>query len=509
MQYVVSKIEMAELERQTIESCNIPGRVLMEVAGRAAADICLQRFEKNSRVIIACGRGNNGGDGFVIARALGARGHRVDVFVFGPPADLRGDALDTFQTLKKCKEANIVHVEDAKGLVGFGQALKSADYVVDALLGIGVSGEVSGLIGDAIDILCDIEASIVSVDMPSGVCGDTGEILGRAVHADATVTFSFAKRGHYLHPGADLRGELFVVDIGIPKILADGLNIVGQVIDEKDGPSLLPKRGASSHKGSFGRLMVVAGSAQKPGAAILALHGALRGGAGVVCWAAPDEVLKNAPSWPAEVVLRNIPFDEPERWTDSILEGASALVIGPGLSIEPRSGVALSTILRRSTVPLVLDADALNLLARDPKLWSHMEAPTVITPHPKEMARLMDTSIAEVQRDRFATASQFAISKGCVVVLKGAGTVIALPDGSVTVVEAGSAALATAGTGDVLSGLIGALLSQGLDPGTAATLGVLWHGLAGELAGENRGLASATASDMVDALSDICLHWQR
>lgn len=509
MDYLVSAPEMGELEQQTIHEYGLPGRSMMEIAGRAVATVCHGLLTGPSMVVIACGAGNNGGDGFVAARALVARGHRVSCYIFAERDRIRGDADLCLKTLEKTGEATLIWVKDPRFLLEFAAAVGTAHLLVDALIGTGLHDDVRGLLSEAIAVINDKNQSVVSVDIPSGVHADTGAIMGRAVRAQHTVTFGHAKRGHYLFPGAGLRGNLTVVDVGIPRTLPSHRNIVGRIVLPAHGPRLLRPRSDDSHKGLFGHAMIVAGSPQTPGAALLALRASLRAGAGLVSWATDEATLAHAPMRPDECMLRLPKNALPETWADEVLQGTTALVIGPGWATTDERGAKLRALLQRARVPLCLDADALNLIAQDPTLWELVRPDAVLTPHPKEMARLIQSTVQNVQKDRFAAAMQLAISRQCIVVLKGAGTVIADPDGTVAVVAAGNPGLATGGTGDVLAGLIGGLLSQRLDASTAARAGVLLHGMAGDVAAARHGQAGMRASDVIDAMGDVLAQWQR
>ncbi len=509
MQQVCSGLEMAGLDRRTIEDFGIPGRVLMELAGRGVARAVMERAPPGSRVIALCGPGNNGGDGFVCARALAAAGYEVEVAVFTSRGRLKGDALATFSTLEREDSCAIRFIEDARELWELSTRLNDTPVVVDALLGINLEDDVRGLISDAIDLCNHCPAEVVAVDIPSGVHTDSGRRLGRAIQAAETVTFAFPKRGHYLYPGKELTGLLRVVDIGIPESVTDEVGVVGLVLDYEDGPALMPARSGDSHKGNFGHCVVVAGQPETPGAAVLSALGALRGGAGLVSWATDDATLARAPSRAPELMLRLRGDQDAAQWASSALEGADACVVGPGLGTGDDAVELLSELFRRASVPLCLDADALNSMAARPSLWDDMHTPLVLTPHPKEMARLLGSDVEAVQRDRFAAALQVAMRHECVVVLKGAGTVIASPDGALCVLDVGNPGMASGGTGDVLAGMIGALLAQGLEPERAARLGALLHGCAGDVAAERRSQTAMTATDLLDAVGDVLVDWER
>ncbi|MEM6533659.1 MAG: NAD(P)H-hydrate dehydratase [Myxococcota bacterium] len=507
--YVCSGLEMAEMDRQAIEDYGVPGRVLMELAGRGVADEVTQHAPPGSRVVVLCGPGANGGDGFVCARALAAAGYRTETAVFANRGRLQGDSRAAFQTLEREGTTEVTFIDDARELWDLSTRMTECRVVVDALLGTGLREDVRGLIGDVIDVVNEKDVPVVAVDLPSGVDSDTGRILGRALQADATVTFAFAKRGHYLAPGKDAAGSLRVVDIGIPVALADTMKVVGRAIGYDDGPALIPKRNGDTHKGTYGHVVVLGGSPSTPGAAILSALGALRAGAGLVSWATEAVACSRASGLLPEIMLRIHDGEEPARWAERICERAEALVVGPGLGTGDDQVELLRELFRRTSSPLCLDADALTLMGRAPELWDEIHSPVVVTPHPKEMARLVGGDVEAVQRDRFASALQLALGRGCVVVLKGAGTVVADPEGLVTVLDAGNPGMATGGTGDVLAGVVGGLLAQGIEPSQAGLGGALLHSCAGDLASAIHGQAGMSAGDVIDGIGDILADWDR
>ncbi|MBC7792480.1 MAG: NAD(P)H-hydrate epimerase, partial [Clostridia bacterium] len=317
MHYVVSALEMGELERQTEEQLGVAARIMMEVAGRAVATEAAKGLAAGARIVVAAGPGNNGGDGFVAARALAGLGFEVSVYVFAERAGLKGDAKAAFATLENLGSVPTRFVDDARVLYDFSAALLDAALVIDALLGTGSKGELRGAIADAIDVINDSGVSAIAVDIASGVDADTGAVPSRAVNASKTVTFGFAKRGHYMHPGAECRGTLMIADIGIPAVFADKLGIVVRVVGCDDGPSLLKRRPRLANKGTYGRVVVVAGARSTPGAALLALGGALRAGAGLVTWATDEATVHNALSLSPEVMLRLYPEGKDrDAWLD-------------------------------------------------------------------------------------------------------------------------------------------------------------------------------------------------
>ena len=526
MRYLVDSQQMATLDRQTIQEFGIPGRALMETAGRATAEVvvralcpqilspwieveCTGQAPTSHRTVVACGSGNNGGDGYVVARLLAALGWSVQVFVFAERQRLEGDALGAFKTLESCGQASIQFVTEVRGLRDFEAACKQSHVVIDAMLGVGLKGDVRGLMRDAIGAVNAAGCPVVSVDIASGICADTGRILASAVRANHTVTFGFAKRGHYIYPGADHRGALHVADISIPPELIKRNNLLTRVLLPEDGPALLPSRQANSHKGTYGHAVVLAGSEASPGAAALCLRAAIRAGAGLVSLACSVATLKHMYGLIPEVMLRLRETDDAAEYAKAVLQHATSVTIGPGLGQNDDAAAVMSEVLAQSQVPLCLDADALNMLAERPEWWERIQAPVVITPHPKEMARLMQSSVEAVQEDRMGVALAFAQKRRCTVVLKGAGTVVADHDGQAVVVAAGNAGLAKGGTGDVLAGIVGAFLAQHLKPFQSAELAVLLHGAAGDAAALELGQTGMSATDVIASLGTVLQKWHR
>jgi NAD(P)H-hydrate epimerase len=394
------------------------------------------------------------------------------------------------------------------------------DVVVDALLGTGLSRAPAGAFAAAIDRIAAARAAgarVLAVDVPSGLSADTGRPLGPCVVADATVTFAFQKRGLVLHPGPAHAGVVRVADIGLPAAAAARVPPSCELLDEETARGLVPARDPGAHKGDAGRLLVVAGSPGKTGAAHLALLGALRGGAGLVTLAARPDALGPALAGRPEAMSVALPGEGALGPPDlpALLEaarGADALVIGPGLPRGEGTGALLLELRRRCAVPAVLDADALNALAAEPALLeelSALPAPLVLTPHPGEMARLCGLTLEAVQEDRIALAADRARAWRAVVMLKGARTVVAAPEGVPAVVPTGNAGLATGGTGDVLAGLCGALLAGGCPAADAARVAAWVHGAAGDLAATRFGQRGLVAGDLGDAIGQIWARWGR
>jgi NAD(P)H-hydrate epimerase len=463
---------------------------------------------------VLCGGGNNGGDGYVAARLLHAEGRLTDVLALVPAARLSGDAA-AVRAQAAAAGVAIVEVGDAAEVPPL--ALGPGDVVVDALLGTGLARAPEGIFADAIAAVAaarDRGARVVAVDVPSGLSADTGRPLGACVEADRTVTFAFPKRGLVVFPGAALAGEVTVADIGIPAAAAARVPVEAELVEEEDARELLPPRPPEAHKGDAGRLVVIAGSPGKSGAAHLALTGALRGGAGLVWLAARPDVMPMALAGRPEAMSIPLPGWGPLGEADleplvAAAREADALVVGPGIPRGPETGAVLRELLARAGIPAALDADALNALAQTPEGPRGLGAPAVLTPHPGEMARLTGRPVAEVQADRLGIAAACAREWGVTVVLKGARTVVADPDGPPAVIPTGNAGLATGGTGDVLAGLAGALLAGGLAPRAAGRVAAWVHGRAGDRVAARLGQRGLLAGDLGEAIGEVWAEWRR
>ncbi|HZZ82967.1 MAG TPA: NAD(P)H-hydrate dehydratase [Anaeromyxobacteraceae bacterium] len=503
--------EMRAIDRAAIDDLAVPGLALMERAGRAVAEAALALAGPGGRFLVLCGGGNNGGDGFVAARLLAAAGRLVEVYALAPPERLGPDA-------RAMREEALAKGLEPRDPPALARAHAGAgDVVVDAILGTGLSRAPEGALGEGIAAALRLRgagARVLSVDVPSGLSADTGSPPGACVQADRTVTFGFLKRGLVFHPGAGLAGEVTVADIGLPPAAAARVPSRCELLTTAEARALVPRRDRDAHKGEAGRLLVIAGSPGKSGAAHLCLAGALRGGVGLTWLAAPAEVLPFALGGLPEAMSVALAGDGPLGESDlgPLLEAAmavDAIVAGPGIPRGGETGPLLRELLARSGKPAVLDADALNALADEPGDVAPLPATTVLTPHPGELARLLRSSIAEVQRDRVATAAAAAETLGCAVVLKGARTVVAAPEMVPAVVPTGNPGMATGGTGDVLAGVAGALLAGGLAPFDAARAAAFVHGRAGDLAARRLGERGLLASDLALALGEVWAEWER
>jgi NAD(P)H-hydrate epimerase len=502
---IVTAEQMRELDRKAVEERGVPGLTLMENAGRAVADAAYRMTEGHPErpIVILCGRGNNGGDGFVAARHLADMGRTVRVLLAAARGDVTGDAKENLQRL----DGGGIPAEEITEGEAAGAYLNHSSLVVDALLGTGLSGKVRGLPGKLIEVINDSGRPVLAVDIPSGLDADTGEPLGMAVRATETVTMGLPKLGMVLHPGVDHVGRMVVAEIGFPPDLIAGSSYAADLTDRQWVRMLLPDRRRSANKGDFGRVLVIAGSMGMTGAATLCAEAAMRVGAGLVtvgCPASLNDIL--------EVKLTEaMTLPLPETYDRSLdtralsmilerAEWASVLAIGPGISRQPETAVLVRRLVARVDRPIVIDADGLNALADASVLLEGEHAPAILTPHPGEMGRLMGVPTEKVQARRGYFAEAAANRYRSVILLKGACSLIAEPGRQLVVNPTGNPGMATGGTGDVLTGTVAGLVAQGLLPFEAAAAGAYLHGLAGDIAARRVGEASLIAGDVVAAL---------
>jgi NAD(P)H-hydrate epimerase len=510
---ILTADQMREADRRTIEDIGIPSLVLMENAGRqvvAAMETFFQDLSERQVAVIS-GKGNNGGDGFVVARTLQQRGVDVAVFVVGQVAEIKGDARVNLEILGRLGITVVEIGDEGQWDLHFSE-ISDRDVIVDALFGTGLKAALSGIYET---IIADINGSgipIVAIDLPSGLSADTHQVIGDCVDATVTVTLGAPKLPLILPPAEEKCGEVVIADIGIPSGLIDGLEGARvELLTRDEIRPLMTPRAADVHKGDFGRLVIVAGSPGKSGAAVLAGQGALKSGAGLVTIASPRSVqpvvAAYAPDYMTEALEETAAGTVHFAAAEHVLNlNADAIVVGPGLGRGEGVSTFVRELLDNGETPLVLDADALNAFADEPSALVGREGrDVIITPHPGEMSRLVGCTIDDVQADRLGIARDFAMSHKLYVVLKGYRTIIATPEGKCFVNPTGSPGMATGGTGDVLSGMLGAWLGQLLDAEAACRLAVYVHGAAGELADADQGEVSMTASDLVQHISDAVL----
>ncbi|HEX9365795.1 MAG TPA: NAD(P)H-hydrate dehydratase [Vicinamibacterales bacterium] len=510
---VLNTQQMREADRQTIDDVGLPSVVLMENAGRQAVAAMEAAFEDlaTSTVGVLCGRGNNGGDGFVVARTLAQRGIEATVFLLGSVGDVRGDARINLEILGRVG-LTVVEITTAQEWELHFSEISECDLIVDAIVGTGFHGPLTGLLETVVADVNGLGVPVVAIDLPTGVSADSHELEGEAIEASMTVTLAAPKIPLILPPADAYGGDLVIADIGIP----------ASVIDELEGPwlelltrermrELVPARAADSHKGDFGRVLVIAGSAGHTGAAHLAALGALRSGAGLVTIATPRSCVATLAAMMPEYMTEGL--EETAAGTidfsavDRVLDlKADIIALGPGLGQDPSTAAFVQAIVERAGAPLVLDADALNAFSGDPeRLTGRDGVDVIITPHPGEMARLLNISIEQVQADRLEHAREFAAARRVHVVLKGHRTIIAGPEGRSFVNLTGNAGMATGGTGDLLTGMIAAWFAQILDPEGACKLAVYLHGTAGDLAEADEGEVALLPSDIAARLGDAVM----
>ena len=504
---LLTAAESRELDRLSTSQYGIPSYTLMTRAGEAVAETVTRRWPAAlvQGVLVLAGKGNNGGDGFVAARALLAGGTPVKVRLVAAIADLKGDAA------RACRD----YIAAGGALTDRANAASLEDehpgVVIDAIFGTGLNAPISGAIGAVIDSLNGLGAPIVAIDIASGVHADSGAIIGVAVKAALTVTFGFAKYGHVSYPGADHCGDLEVADIGFASRALEMIAPPGRLLEIGEARSLMRPRALNSHKGSYGHVLIIAGGRGKAGAAILAARGALRAGAGLVTAAIPDGVASIVAAGQPELMTAPIDaidgrFAGPATIArlQELVAGKDAIVIGPGIGNTADTQSAVAWLVREGVSadrPLLIDADGLNALAAlGPELLRSARGPTVLTPHPGEMARLLDTTTAAVNSDRIEAARNLVNLTGANVLLKGARSVIVSAMGTVSINASGNPGMATPGMGDVLSGLIGALMGQGMPAAEAMRLGVFVHGLAADRLATTMGPFGYLAGDLANEL---------
>ena len=506
---VTTAAEMRRMDALAIERFGIPSTTLMERAGAGAAEILLARFPhvRKHGVVVLAGKGNNGGDGFVVARALKRRRVRADVILAVPASEIRGPARTKLQAWQRTG-GKVQHVTATK-LEPLARALARAGCVVDALFGTGLAGEVTGLPAELITLVNASGLPTVALDLPSGLEADRGVPLGIAIEAELTIAFAAPKIGTLIYPGARYAGEVAVVDIGIPEAALAEVAPQTEAVTVTDAARLLRPRDVEAHKGTHGHLAVIAGALGKTGAAILAARAGARAGAGLVTVGCPRIVLPmvaggllEAMTWPLpDDGAGELAYTDPEPYR-ALLADKRAAVVGPGIGTSPEREALVRWLVTTRMIPLVLDADALNCLAAIGSRHQRpaQSPPLILTPHPGEMARLCGRSTEEVQRERLAAARGAAVAYEAIVVLKGARTITAAPDGRAWINLSGNPGLAAGGTGDVLAGIIGSLLAQGYEPEEAATLGVFLHGYAADRIAARRGMIGLLASDLIEEL---------
>lgn len=510
---IVTAEQMRNIDRLTIDKYGIPGSVLMERAGLSVAEKVKALFDEK-KVIVLAGGGNNGGDGIAAARNLHNWGWHVRVLLMLREDKLSPDCLSQYRMAKHSG----VSIEFKRGVT---EKDLHGSLVIDALLGTGINKDVTSFMADVIRFLNAADVNIVAVDIPSGISSDSGQIMGAAVQADYTVTFGLPKIGHILYPGAQYAGHLYVEDIGFPEELLSAESLGFETIDKESVSLLLPERPGYSHKGDYGHVMVIAGSLGKTGAALMTARACLRTGAGLVTIGIPETLVDVFQSRVTEEMVLPLPdtgkgtfssraYDQIRNFLET---NADVLAIGPGITADEETANLLKKILETVTVPMVIDADAINVLAGRKDLLRKVKAPVILTPHAGEMARLLSSVAVNalkekdskgrksmIERNRIDLSRTAAMETGAYFVLKGAPTIVADPEGKIFINTTGNPGMATAGSGDVLTGMVAGLLGQSMHPVDACRLAVFLHGLAGDSAAETLGMHSLIASDIIDSI---------
>jgi ADP-dependent NAD(P)H-hydrate dehydratase / NAD(P)H-hydrate epimerase len=501
---IVTGNEMRQIDQAAGSRYGIPSNILMENAGIGVVNVIEEYFPElhDLKILVVCGKGNNGGDGFVVARHLINNGAKVSVVLLGKKYEIKGDAKINLEIL----ETGFLKVIEIKDIVQLKRIVTgfNPDVVIDAIFGTGFSGSPKGIYAQVINLINQLKSFVVAVDISSGVNADDGSVPGEAIMADTTVTMEFLKRGHILFPGRRYCGDVWVADIGIPvnKIENEGNDFL---IDSEMVRNGLPKRLAEGHKGTFGTALILAGSRGFSGAAALTSLAALRGGAGLVKLGVPEAIINPIEKKVTEVVKFSLPQTKAQTFAFSGLElilkqlkSADVLALGPGITTHPETKQLELEILRQVGIPVVIDADGINNLS--PATLKKIKAPKVLTPHPGELSRLIGKSPTEINDQRIEICSKYAREFNSVLVLKGAPTIISSPTGKVYVNPTGNNGLGSGGTGDVLTGIITGLIAQGSSLLNAAIAGVYLHGLAADLAVDEKTEYSLIAGDLIKYL---------
>jgi hydroxyethylthiazole kinase-like uncharacterized protein yjeF len=517
---LVTSSQMRNIDKKTIEGVGIPGLELMERAGKGVAEVAKEMLAevKNKKVAIFCGRGNNGGDGFVVGRYLSQWGADVKFFLSIKKEELKGDAKTNLEKALSLS-LPVVEVLNEKEIPPHIEA----HLIVDALFGTGFDGEIAGYIKEIVERINSSGIPVLSVDIPSGLHADTGEFTGVCVKANRTVTMALPKIGHFFFPGKDVSGKVSVVDIGVPPHVIEEENIILNLITEDEVKRMIPKRPGDAYKGTCGRVVLIAGSTGLTGAASLASLSSLRAGAGMAILGIPKTLNPIFEIKLTEVMTKPLP-DVKKKGAlalrglgeiRELLKWGDCCAIGPGLGLHFETIELVRRLVSKLKMPAVIDADGLNAIAKDASILKECKAPLILTPHIGELSRLNRVPTSEIAKDRIRHASYFAKEYNCILVFKGAPTIISEPSGQTYVNPTGNAGMATAGSGDVLTGIIVGLLAQTLmlKKGEdvkkimldSTCAGVFIHGLTGDLAKEERGEMGMIAGDMMKKIPEALL----
>lgn len=502
---VLTSKQMKEIDRKTIEEIGIPGPVLMENAGLQILKAIRARFPEleKEKIVIVAGKGNNGGDGLVIARHLFNQACKPKVLLLASKQEVKGDAAINLQIAEKIG-VEICEVENLEAWKKHKKGILEATLIIDAIFGTGLLKPAEGLYADAIEDINKSKAFKVAVDIPSGLSSDTYKVIGPAVKADLTVTLAAPKISHVFPPAEDYVGDLEVADISVPPILFKDESLKLELVEKRNLLAYFKKRKRDSHKGTYGHLFIISGSLGKTGAAIMAGKSALKIGAGLVTIGTPKTCLPIVARGMIELMTEPLPETEEETIAESalpkalsLLQGKDALLLGPGISTNPSTAKFVLSLIPKLKLPTVIDADGLNILASNLDILKSLSHPVILTPHPGEFARLMNISTREVLDNKLELVSRFAEKYNVYLVLKGYRTLVVTPQGKVYINPTGNPGMATAGSGDVLGGMMASLIIQEKDILGATLAAVYLHGLSGDLAAQKLGERALVARDII------------
>ncbi len=509
--FLVTALQMSRMDKKTIEDFGIPGAVLMENAGRGATRILLSKFGniQDKKIGIIAGSGNNGGDGFVIARYLAEKGIKVSVYILSYASKVKGDAALNLGLLSNLN-VPVIEICDQKNFLQHKSAMLTSDIWVDAIFGTGLNSEITGFIKTIINFINNLGKPVFAIDLPSGLHPDNGQPLGTCIKANVTATFGYAKTGHMAYPGIEYCGSIEIVDIGIPDHIAkEVLPSVHLLTPEKISSYYRP-RNSNAHKGTTGHLLVIAGSRGKTGAAALTSEAAIRSGAGLVTLGIPESVNTILETLIAEIMT--IPLPETKEGSlsksafnilNSTMRSINCIATGPGLGTCMQTVALTHKVLCESKSPVVIDAEALNIVSKNINILTEIKVPTILTPHPKEMARLTGESIETIQNNRIKFAKDFAKKYNVHLILKGVRTIIAHPNGEVYINPTGNPSMASGGMGDVLTGMIAGFITQGYSPVESSHMGVYLHGAIADILSIEKGPVGIVASDIISDIPRI------
>lgn len=487
---VLTPDEMAKLDQKVIEN-GFESLLLMETAGRGTTEIIKENYDRDNKILILAGSGNNGGDGLVIARLLDICKYNVKIIIVGNEDKLNKDPITNYK-ICKLRNIDLEFLQKDSDLKKLKEAVKNTDLIIDSLLGTGLTGELRTPYLEIVQMINESNKDVLAVDIPSGINGSNGKIMGSAVSADITVTMAFSKIGHYIYPGRENTGKLYTVDLGFPNHLINQQTYKHNTLNLKEASELLPQRSTTGHKGSFGKVLVIGGSKGLAGAPAMTAESALKTGSGVVKTLIPDEISHTVSSFCREAMSDSLTLENVKKGLDNY----DLIALGPGLGKGQKQAELVSFVIKNSQLPVVLDADGINNL--NLKELKNCQCELVMTPHPGEFARLVNKSITEIQENRIDNAREFAKKYKVNLVLKGVSSLIADKNGNIYINKTGNEGMATAGSGDVLTGIISSLIGQGLAPFKSAVLGVYLHGLAGDQAKSTIGSYSVIAGDIIE-----------